>query len=267
MSSSAPVGRGYVDTSFGQVHYYTAGDQGPLLFLFHETALSGNQFERVLPILGAKCRAIAIDTPGYGMSDPPPSPCNMKKLSERLYAAIDAFDDGPVILAGAHTGGSFAIELATTHLKDRVTHVVLSGLALLTPGEIEEFKKIITVPEIDREGRFLVMEWKKRLERWGDNAALTDILWGTVEQLKVYERFHWAFEAVFTHDAERALKQLSSPTLFLIGEHDSLVESDKRACALVGNAKLDVLKGIGGRLPYFHPELYAQKVLDFAGLA
>ncbi len=266
MSAFPPVKRGYAGTRFGQVHYYAAGEQGPLLFLFHETALSGSEFVKALPLLGTKCRAIAIDTPGYGMSDPPAAPCDMQDLSARLLAAVEEFGDGPVILAGAHTGSSFAIELAATSLRDRVSHVVLSGLALLTPGEIEDFRKIITNPEIDREGRFLVVEWEKRRDRWGDNAALTDILWGTVEQLKVYERFHWAFEAVFTHDAEAALKKLASPTLFLIGEHDSLVESDKKAAALVDNAKLDVLAGIGGRLPYFHPDLYAQKVMEFAGL-
>ncbi len=267
MTTLPPVKRRYVDTSFGQVHYYMSGEQGPLLFLFHETALSGNQYEKVLPLLGVKCRAIAIDTPGYGMSDPPAAPCDMQSLSARLFAAIQEFDDGPVILAGAHTGSSFALELATTSLRDRATHVILSGLALLTPAEIEDFRNIITVPEVDQDGRFLVVEWEKRRDRWGDRAKLEDILWGTVEQLKVYKRFHWAFEAVFTHDAQAALKNLSAPTLFLIGENDSLLKSDERACALVDNAKLDVLPGIEGRLAYFHPQLYAQKVLEFTGLS
>lgn len=267
MSALPPVRRAYVDTRFGQVHYYAAGDSGPLLFLFHETALSGNEFEKALPLLGARCRAVAIDTPGYGMSDPPDSPCDMQALSARLLAAIEAFGDGEIILAGVHTGSSFAVELAATNLKDRVTHVVMSGLALLTEEEIEAFRAIITMPEIDREGRFLVVEWEKRLERWGEGTALADILWGTVEQLKVYERFHWAFEAVFTHDAQAALRRLSAPALFLVGDNDSLVESDRQAVALADNADLDVLEGVGGRLPYFHPELYARKVLEFAGLA
>jgi pimeloyl-ACP methyl ester carboxylesterase len=266
MSLPAPVRRGYVDTGFGQVHYYAAGEQGPLLFLLHETALSGSEFVRALPLLGAKCRAIAIDTPGYGMSDPPAAPCDMQSLSARLYAAMQAFGDGPVILAGVHTGSSFALELATTSVKDRVSHVVLSGLALLTSAEIESFRNIITTPEIDREGRFLVVEWEKRLQRWGDDAELADILWGTVEQLRVYERFHWAFDAIFSHDAELALKNLVSPTLFLVGEHDSLVDCDKKAVMLSKDARLDVLPGIGGRLPYFQPDIYAQKVLQFAGL-
>jgi haloalkane dehalogenase len=262
----ATVRRDYVDTEFGQVHYYAAGQQGPLLFLFHETALSGSEFVPVLPLLGTRCRAIAIDTPGYGLSDAPDSPCDMKNMCARIFAAIQEFDDGPVILAGVHTGSSFALELAATTLKDSVTHVVMSGLALLTPDEIESFRSIISTPRIDRDGQFLLTEWRKRLQRWGDGAELSDIYWATVEQIKVYERFHWAFEAIFSHDAESALRNLSSPALFLVGEHDSLVASDRKAVHLAKNARLEVVKSTGGRLPYFHPDIYARELLQFAGL-
>lgn len=258
--------KGYVDTHFGQVHYYRSGESGPLLFLFHETALSGNEFERTLPLLGEKCRAIAFDTPGYGMSDPPPAPLDMDGLSARLFEAIEAFGDGPCILAGAHTGSSIAVDLASNRLRHRVTHVVLTGLALLTPEEIEVFRGIIGTPEIDREGQFLMTEWQKRLQRWGADTDPEDLLWGAVEQLRVYKRFAWAFEAVFSHDAEAALKNLACPLLFLVGEHDSLVESDRRASKLVAGSELRILPGLPGRLPYFEPEVYARELLDFCGL-
>ncbi len=260
------VRKGYVDTRFGQVHYYRSGESGPLLFLFHETALSGNEFERTLPLLGEKCRAIAFDTPGYGMSDPPPAPLDMDGLSARLLEAIEAFGDGPCILAGAHTGSSIAIDLASKQLRHRVTHVVLTGLALLTPEEVEVFRRIIGTPEIDREGQFLMTEWQKRLQRWGADTDPEDLLWGAVEQLRVYKRFAWAFEAVFSHDAEAALRNLACPLLFLVGEHDSLVESDKRASKLVAGSELRILPGLPGRLPYFEPEIYARELLEFCGL-
>jgi pimeloyl-ACP methyl ester carboxylesterase len=255
-----------VDTNYGQVHYYAAGQEGPLLFLFHETALSGSEFVPALPLLGLNCRAIAIDTPGYGLSDAPDSPCDMESMCARIFAAIQEFGDGPVILAGVHTGSSFALELAATTLKDRVTHIVMSGLALLTPDEIESFRSLISTPKIDRDGEFLVTEWQKRLKRWGSSAELSDIFWATVEQINVYERFHWAFEAIFSHDAELALKNISVPTLFLVGDNDSLIDSDRKASRLVTDARLEVLHATGGRLPYFQPDIYAQNVLQFTGL-
>lgn len=259
--------KGYADTGFGQVHYYAAGDKGPLLCLFHETALSGNEFEKTLPLLGRHCRAVAFDTPGYGMSDPPDAPLDMATMARWLHDAIAPFGDGPVILAGAHTGSSIALELAIGHLRARTTHVVLSGLGLLTPEEIAGFRKIAGTPQIDPEGRFLVEQWKRRRQRWGEDTDLDSILWGAVEQLKVYRRAFWAFETVFAYDAEAALRKLEAPCYFLVGEHDSIVESDRRAAAIARNARLTVLPGVRGRLPYFEPELYARELLRFAGLA
>lgn len=261
------VRRGYVDTPGGQIHFYAAGDRGPLVFLFHETALSGNEFEKTLPILATRCRAIALDTPGYGMSDPPPGPPTMDDLVEPLLTAMVHFGPGPYVLAGAHTGASLAIEMAANRIPADVSHVMLTGLALLKPSEIDAFRRIIGTPVIDRDGKYLIEQWQKRVKRWGADTDLAGLHWGAVEQLKVYSRFHWAFEAVFQHDAEGALARLRCPTFFLIGDRDSLVESDRRAAELVKGAKLKVLSEVRGRLPYFHPEVYAHELIAFAGLA
>ena len=256
--------RGYADTRAGQIHYYAAGRSGPLLFLLHETALSGSEFERVLPILGTRCRAVALDTPGYGMSDAPDAPLAIADLAACLHAAIQTFGNGPCILAGVHTGSSLALE--TGLLQDRVSRLIMSGLALLSAEEVAAFRSIIATPALDSEGNFLLEEWRKRRERWGEHATLADVLWGTVEQMRVYDRFNWALEAVFEHDARACLERLSCPSLFLVGEEDSLVECDRRAAPLVADARLIVLPDLGGRLPYLAPQLYADQLFSFLGL-
>jgi pimeloyl-ACP methyl ester carboxylesterase len=258
--------RRYVDTECGQLHCYKDGESGPLIFLFHETALSGSEFERTLPYLGERCRAIAFDTPGYGMSDPPRAPLDMPALAKYLRQGMEVLGNESCILAGAHTGSSIALELAAHQMKDQVTHLVLTGLALLTPSEIAEFREIIGKPTVDPEGIFLTDMWQARRQRRGEHTDLNDILWGTVEQLKAHVRSTWAYEAVFSYDHVNALRDLDCPTLFLVGEHDSLVECDRKASKLARDAELKVLPGMPGRLPYFEPKLYAQEVLDFAGL-
>ena len=64
--------RGYVDVEFGQLHYRESGE-GPPLVLLHKTPSSSIQYSRVMPLLGERYRCIALDTPGFGMSDPFPS--------------------------------------------------------------------------------------------------------------------------------------------------------------------------------------------------
>jgi pimeloyl-ACP methyl ester carboxylesterase len=266
MMPEQAVKRGYADTKYGQIHYYSSGSEGPLMFLFHETALSGSEFVNSLPILGSGCRAVALDTPGYGMSYAPSAPLSIEELSEQLASAIRQFGDGPYILVGVHTGSTLALELATRTLRGDVAQVVFSGLSLLTTDEISQFQRILSDPVIDKEGNFLITEWRKRRRRWGVNVELADILWGTVEQLRVYERFHWALDAVFKYDAASALEKLDCPAFFLTGQYDSLIESDKRAVDCVVTAKLKILQDVGGRLPYLHPQLYAQNVLKFVDL-
>jgi pimeloyl-ACP methyl ester carboxylesterase len=259
--------KGYVDTDFGQIHYYADGEAGPRLFLFHEGGLSA-QFEKTLPYLARHCRAVAFDTPGNGMSDAPSAPLTMAEYAARFVAAIDFFGDEPCVLAGAHTGASFVLNLAANSLSARTTHVVLTGIALLTDEEIAAFRSVIgKLPTIQRDGSHLLKRWQGNVQRFtrAGNTDLDMLHWAMVQGLLAHDRALSSFDAVFAQDVVGELKKLACPVYFLVGEHDSLVESDKKAAALVPGSKLYVLSGIGGRLPNGEPELYAKEVLGFIG--
>lgn len=65
--------RQFCDTHMGQVHVVTAGE-GPAtpLLLLHQTPRSIHEFAEVIPLLAKSRRAIAVDMPGHGYSDPVP---------------------------------------------------------------------------------------------------------------------------------------------------------------------------------------------------
>ena len=66
--------KGYADGPFGQLHYMTAGSGAPLI-MTHQSPDSMVQFEPVLGLLAEQgIQAIAVDIPGYGMSDRPDHP-------------------------------------------------------------------------------------------------------------------------------------------------------------------------------------------------
>ena len=72
-AGQAPSPRGYARWAHGLVHYYDTGSGTPLLLL-HQAPMSARQFEAVLTPLAARgIRAIAVDLPGFGCSDPTPS--------------------------------------------------------------------------------------------------------------------------------------------------------------------------------------------------
>jgi hypothetical protein len=61
MSQDLPITikRGFVDRSWGQVHYRTAGS-GPALVLTHKTYYSSRSFLRVMPLLAPYFRVIVL---------------------------------------------------------------------------------------------------------------------------------------------------------------------------------------------------------------
>ena len=86
-----PPTRGYTGASGAQLHYRMLGE-GPPVFLMHSSPLSSAFMLGQLQVLAdAGYRAIALDTPGYGQSDPLPTPPqSLTDYARAFLAGIDA---------------------------------------------------------------------------------------------------------------------------------------------------------------------------------
>ena len=121
-------GKGYAPTPMGQVHYRLMGpEKGPVVLLIHQTPWSMIEFADIQPCLAARgMRSLAVDTPGYGMSDAPDGKPSMQAYADNIVPVLDYLKIRKVIVAGHHTGAAIAAALAARHA-DRVTAVVLHG--------------------------------------------------------------------------------------------------------------------------------------------
>jgi pimeloyl-ACP methyl ester carboxylesterase len=265
----AAVKKTYVDAGGLQIHGRVSGGRGPHVFLFHETALSSRIFERVFPILGHDCRAIAFDTPGYGLSDPLPGPPTVTGYAERLASAMGHFlEPGETCaLVGVHTGAAIAIALMAVNLVGRVSHAVLCGVPLFTAQEIARYRQIMHQPRIQADGRHLAEARTNRRRLWGEDTDLELMHLGLTEQMLVYRRHHDGHDAVFAEDIGRWLPLISCPVLLLNGERDSLAANDRRALPLIAGASLKIVAGVGGQLAYRRPEFFAGELRRFRGFA
>ena len=85
--TTTPLRRAYADVAHGQMHYAECGSSTATrrthggndiaatpIVLLHQTPRSWREYIQVLPLLGAHRRAIAIDTAGFGESDPVAAP-------------------------------------------------------------------------------------------------------------------------------------------------------------------------------------------------
>lgn len=116
--------RRYLGPPGAQVHVAEEGPaDGPAVLLLHQTPRSADEYAALAPLLAAAgLRAVAVDTPGFGASDPVPEH-TIGAYAERILGALDL---PRFAVLGHHTGGVVAVELAA-RAPERVAALVLSS--------------------------------------------------------------------------------------------------------------------------------------------
>lgn len=135
--------RGYAGAPGAQLHYRMLGD-GPPVFLLHSSPLSSAFMMGQLQVLAAAGhRAVALDTPGYGQSDPlPATPQSLTDYAHAFLAGIDAMgriDTRRFALYGTATGAQLALALARL-APQRITRLVLDNCALFTDAQVADWE-------------------------------------------------------------------------------------------------------------------------------
>ncbi len=120
--------RAYVNGRWGQIHVRVYGQAGqPTLILLHKMVWSSLEFEHAQPVLARLgVRSIAVDLPGYGLSDPPPSQPTADDFADDLLPVLEAFRLKKADILGTDTGATVAVAFDKRH-PDRVRHLILEG--------------------------------------------------------------------------------------------------------------------------------------------
>src|SRR5262245_27942880 len=126
--------RAYVDTPEGQVHYASEGEGSPLVLL-HYTGRSLEFYRPIIPLLARTRRVIAVDTPGFGSSDPPERPLSIEEYANRVVDFADRLDLGVFDLFGSNTGAAIGIEIAATR-PERVRKLGLMAVPYFATPEM-----------------------------------------------------------------------------------------------------------------------------------
>lgn len=119
------VRRGYADAGYGAIHYASAGSGEPMVLL-HAVPRSGAYFRHALPLLAPHFRAIAMDIPGFGLSDPVLGTPDMRTLAESVVRLLDALGLERAHLFGLHTGNKIAAAFAAL-FPDRLHDLLIVG--------------------------------------------------------------------------------------------------------------------------------------------
>ena len=218
--TASPIRRNFAELTDGQIHYAECGPVedrvgADVVLLLHQTPRSWNEYREVLPILGNRRRAIAMDTIGFGDSVVPQWPGTIERWAAVAVELLDHLHVERADIVGHHTGGVIAVELAAS-FSDRVRSVVLSS----TPYTDDDFRRTrADQPPIDEveqtdDGTYLTTLWQKRQSFYP--AHRPDLLQAFVlDALKVIDNLEYGHRAVATYEMERTLPRVHHPTLII----------------------------------------------------
>lgn len=231
----------YVDGPFGQIHVRVAApveSAKPALVCFHMSPMSGRIYERFIDVIGRERTAIAIDTPGFGMSDPPPAPPSIADYSRAMAAAIAALDlNEPVDLMGYHTGSMIAADLAAAR-PELVRRLVLVSAPIFTEAERAEMRRLYrpVAPALD--GSHLLQRWTGFVHHnLRGGLSLEDVADMFPDGLLGRNRAWWGHNAAFGFAADMRLPEIPL-TVLLLNPDDDLATYTRRAPALMRNGRL-----------------------------
>ena len=257
------IRRNYADTPEGQIHYAEAGRGKPVLLL-HQTPRSWDEYRDVLPLLGEKYHAIAMDTIGFGDSYRLREEASIEVFARGVIQLMDALSIAQASIVGHHTGGVVAVEVAAAY-PGRVEKLVLSSTPYVD-GEDRERRK--TRPPIDEveekpDGSHLTELWQRRMPFYPKSRP--DLLRRFVlDALKVWDDVEAGHRAVNQYRMEERVPLIKAPTLVLAGTSDpfSYPRMKPLSEAIPGSRTVEIH---GGMVPMVDqmPEEFATAVLNF----
>ncbi len=259
----------YLDVPAGTIHCACAGDAGPPVLLLHQTPRSWDEYRDVLPVLGRRCRAIAMDTLGFGdSSKPPPGNDSIEHWAAVAVSVLDALGIARAVVAGHHTGAVIATEMAAAY-PERVAAAVLSASALVDAAFRAAHGGPPVVDNVQRraDGGHLVDLWRIR-QPWYPPGDIDLLERFVADAIKAGWRAAEGHAVVHRYRMETRLPLIRCPVLIVAPTADPHAYPHARPLAdrIAGSRVVEVE---GGMVPFPDqmPEAFARVVLDFlAGL-
>ncbi len=230
------IERGEVMTPDGvRLHYLTCGEGEPLLLL-HGRGNAAALFAPIFAPLAAQRRVIALDLPGWGLSDKPPFTGRNARDALRVWmggalALLDALGLDQVDALGHSMGGLTTLALALDH-PTRVSRLILAdsgGLGRIAPLDVRLFFWLMPERLFPLLGqRFMAWALAQDDPRYrtlrDETFAFT---WAIANQPEVIPSGGRAFNRwvnlTGVHlDLFDRLRELEQPTLMLWGERDRI---------------------------------------------
>ncbi|NBC35002.1 alpha/beta fold hydrolase [Novosphingobium sp. FSY-8] len=266
--------RAYADGRFGQIHYqYAPADQcapdARPVVLMHQAIMASGQFDYVFaPLIAGGLRPIAIDMPGFGLSDAPATQPAIEDYATCIAPVLDALGIGRTALVGHHTGALVSTEFALAH-PERVEALVIHGPMILSDEERAHWTAEICTRErafrAEPEGAHLVNVAKIR-EFYAEGTISPDRITDYVVQaMQAYRMGAYAYghAAAFAYEHTGPLGDIKVPTMLLSNTGDMTHPWAETAAKMFPHFAFAAVEGGGIDICDQAPDAWAGHIVDF----
>lgn len=251
------IRRGYVDGPWGQVHFRRAEPAGgakptrPPLVMFHQNPRSSYEYVPLMRLMAQDRLCLALDTPGYGESDPPPAPPGIAGYANALGIALENLGfgpgrAGPLDAFGFHTGTFLASELAIQR-PQLVRRLALGGVPFTVGEERARFYDSLVThrKKAPPSGSHLVDMWYGTMSNRPPRMSVERARGMLVQEQIPGDDSWWAYQGVFSYDCEGQLPKVQQPVR-LLAVHDSLLAQTRAAKPWYRNSTLVEMPDVTG---------------------
>jgi len=265
--------RAYADGPFGQIHYQFAdkalADGARPLVLLHQAIMASGQFDHVFgPLMAHGLAPIAIDMPGFGLSDAPPAQPAIADYALCVAPVLDALGVARAAVAGHHTGALASTEFALA-APERVEALIIHGPMVLPDAERKAQGDYICGRELAftarEEGMHLVDVARIREQLSERRIAPDRITDYVIQAMQAYRMgaYSYGHTAAFAYDHSGPLQRLKLPVLLLSNTGDVTHPWAEAARALRPDFSYAEIAGGGIDICDEEPQAWADAIAGF----
>jgi pimeloyl-ACP methyl ester carboxylesterase len=244
-----------------RLNYVHGGpNDGPAVIMLHGYSDSSFSFSRVLPLMPAHLRVIAVDQRGHGNSDRPAHGYSMDAFASDLLALMDALRIDRATLVG-HSMGSFVARRAAEKAPRRISRLVLVGAALTGRNqgmaELRDAVAGLTDP-VDEQ---FIREFQKSTLCRPVPAPFFEQVVAESRKLPAYV-WKEALDGLWNYEPQWPI---TCPTTLLGGDKDAVFSPDEQAAVFLATERstLHLEPGVGHTLHWEAPARFVS--LAFSG--
>jgi len=238
--------RQYVSVGETQVHLRTIGPAaGTPVLLLHQVPSSGAMFEAIMqPLADTGYRAIAVDLPGYGMSDPIGDLPSLQDYAGLVAGVLDALGIASAHVIGHHTGAGVGLALARDR-PDRVGALALWGVPLIE-GDLSRELATEAAPAFTEDyAAVMAASWTTWWGLCDPTTAAHVVPRNQAEILLSGAHRPDGHRAVGREDTVALVRAVAHPVLAMCGSREMLHDETVASIAVFPNATLADIRDLG----------------------